>query len=56
MGITSMLIIWGLWFLRRGEAKSEDIKLGPAYIALGILAFPIIAITGHLGGILTSGG
>ena len=53
MGVVSMAIIWALWAMRRGEAKAETVALSPAYIALAALSFPIIALTGHLGGILS---
>ena len=56
LGIVSMLIIWGLWGLRRNELREETKTFRIAYIVLGVLALPVIAITGHLGGILISGG
>ncbi len=52
MGVVSMAVIWGLWALRRGESRQETVTLRPAYIVLAALSFPIIAITGHLGGIV----
>ena len=52
MGVVSMAVIWALLALRRGESRHETVTLSPAYTALAVLSLPIIAITGHLGGIL----
>ena len=56
LGLTSLAIIWLLWGLRRNEMRGETTTFRIAYVALGVLALPIIAITGHLGGILVAGG
>ena len=53
MGVVSMLIIWALWAMRRNDLRDETPRFSFAYIILGGLALPIIAITGHLGGVLS---
>ena len=53
LGIVSMVVIGGLWALRRNELRGESVTFRRAYIVLGVLALPVIALTGHLGGILS---
>lgn len=53
MGVVSMAVVFGLWALRRNELRGDTTTFRPAYVVLGVLALPIIAITGHLGGILS---
>ena len=56
MGVVSMLVIWALWGIAtKRTARWNRRRFSFAYVVLGALALPIIAITGHLGGVLTSG-
>jgi uncharacterized membrane protein len=50
--LTTTALIWILWAMRfRSKDKSEPVSR--AYIIIGIVAFLVIAVTGHLGGDLT---
>jgi uncharacterized membrane protein len=53
LGVTAMLLIWALWWVRaRNQGRLEG-AAGRAYVILGILSFMVISLTGHLGGWLT---
>lgn len=53
LGVTSMLLIWALWWVRvRNQGRLEG-AAGRTYVILGALSFMVISLTGHLGGWLT---
>ena len=53
LGTSSAILIWTLaWWRRRQERKDSD-SLPIRYWALAFLAVLVVALTGHLGGILS---
>jgi uncharacterized membrane protein len=47
---TSIAVMWGLRWNRR---RRGELSLGRWYVALAIVAMAAIALTGHLGGVLS---
>jgi uncharacterized membrane protein len=56
LGVLTLMLIWALWWVRaRAHGRLEG-AAGRLYIVLGILAFLVVTLTGHLGGTLVQGG
>jgi len=56
LGVLTMLLILALLWLRAQHRGRLDGTWGRTYTILGIIAFLIITLTGHLGGFLAQGG
>jgi hypothetical protein len=56
LGVLTMLLILALLWLRARHRGRLDGTWGRTYAILGIIAFLIITLTGHLGGFLVQGG
>lgn len=53
LGASSAVLIWLLAWWRRRQEQGDRSSLALGYWALGLLAVLVIALTGHLGGILS---
>jgi uncharacterized membrane protein len=54
LGVSSTLLIWILtWWRKRQERTADYRSLSIGYWALSLLTVLVIALTGHLGGILS---
>lgn len=53
LGASSAVLIWMLMWWRRRHERTESRKLAIAYWAVAFLAVLVVALTGHLGGILS---
>ena len=47
------VLLFALWYIRRRQPGGPSAVPGPAYIALGAIAFGLLVVSGHLGGILS---
>ena len=53
LGASSALLIWMLAWWRRGQERTNRSSLSVGYWGLTFIAILIVALTGHLGGILS---
>jgi uncharacterized membrane protein len=54
LGASAAVLIWMLaWWRRRQEREEDSKSLAVGYWALAFLAVLVVALTGHLGGILS---
>lgn len=53
LGASSALLIWMLAWWRRHEERANRSSLAVGYWALTFIAILVVALTGHLGGILS---
>jgi uncharacterized membrane protein len=53
LGASSAVLIWMLAWWRRGQEREDRSTLAAGYWAVAFLAVMVVALTGHLGGILS---
>jgi uncharacterized membrane protein len=53
LGASAAVLIWSLAWWRRRQEHSDSRSLAVGYWALAFLAVLVVALTGHLGGILS---
>jgi uncharacterized membrane protein len=53
LGASSAVLIWMLAWWRRGQERRDHDSLAVGYWAVAFLAVLVVALTGHLGGILS---
>ena len=53
LGASSAVLIWMLAWWRRSQEREDRISLAAGYWAVAFLAVMVVALTGHLGGILS---
>ena len=53
LGASSAALIWILAWWRRGQERKDGDSLAVGYWAVAFLAVMVVALTGHLGGILS---
>jgi len=53
LGLTSSGLIWLLAWWRTQLRKRSEERLTAPYLAVALLAVAVVALTGHLGGILS---
>src|SRR5205807_10210631 len=53
LGTSSTVLIWLLAGWRTRLRREPGRRLSAAYVALGLIAAAVVALTGHLGGILS---
>jgi uncharacterized membrane protein len=53
LGASAAVLIWLLTWWRRRQEHSDSRSLAVGYWALAFLAVLVVALTGHLGGILS---
>jgi uncharacterized membrane protein len=53
LGLASSAMIWLLCWWRTRRQRKPGWRLGPAYLAIELVAVAVISLTGHLGGILS---
>jgi len=53
LGASAAVLIWLLTWWRRRQERADSKSLAVGYWALAFLAVLVVALTGHLGGILS---
>jgi uncharacterized membrane protein len=53
LGIVTSVLMFVLWGVRKGQAKKPTDPVSIGYLALALITVVIIALTGHVGGILS---